>query len=69
VGDTTTLRATVTPTNATNQNVIWTSSDPTVATVDTAGVVYAVAPGTATITATTVDGSYSATYTLTSKEK
>ncbi len=46
-----TLTATITPTNATNQTVTWTSSDETVATVKN-GVVTAVREGSATITAT-----------------
>ena len=49
------LTATVLPEEA-EQAVTWTSSDPTVATVDENGLVTAVAPGTATITATTTDG-------------
>ena len=64
VGNTETLTATVTPTNATNKSVTWSSSDTNVATVSN-GVVTAVAPGTATITATTTDGSYTATCTVT----
>lgn len=56
-GQTSTLTATVTPSNATNKNVTWTSSNPAVATVSNAGVVTAVANGTATIIATTADGS------------
>ena len=63
VGDTTTLTAIVTPDDATNKTVTWTSSDPSVATVDANGLVTAVAPGTATITAT-ADG-VSATCTVT----
>ena len=50
------LTATVLPEDATNKAVIWTTSDPTVATVDENGLVTAVAAGTATITATTTDG-------------
>ena len=50
------LTATVLPEDATNKAVIWTTSDPTVATVDETGLVTAVAVGTATITATTTDG-------------
>ena len=50
------LTATVLPEDATNKAVIWTTSDPAVATVDETGLVTAVAVGTATITATTTDG-------------
>jgi uncharacterized protein YjdB len=60
VGGTETLTATITPSHATNQNVTWTSSDNSVATVDNTGLVTAVADGTATITVTTVDGSFTA---------
>ncbi len=55
-GQTATLTATITPSDATNKDVTWTSSDPTVTTVSNTGVVTAVANGTATITATTCDG-------------
>ena len=66
VGDTETLVATVTPDNTTeDKTVTWTSSDPAVATVAN-GVVNAVAPGTATITATAAD--VSATYTVEVKQ-
>ena len=65
VGDTETLTATVAPANATNQNVTWASSDTSVATVDSAGKVTAVAPGTATITVTTQDGNHTAACTVT----
>ena len=56
VGDTETLTATVAPDNATNKAVTWTSSNPSVATVEN-GVVTALARGTAVITATAADGS------------
>ena len=49
------LNVTVTPANATNADVDWKSSDLSVATVDGAGIVHAVADGTATITATVAD--------------
>ena len=48
--------ATVNPTNATNKNLEWRSSDEAVATV-TNGLVKGIAPGKATITATAADGS------------
>lgn len=50
-GGTGTLTATVAPANATNQNITWTTSNAAVATVSTAGVVTAVAVGSANITA------------------
>ena len=64
-GDTATLTATVQPSNATNQNVTWSSDKPDVATVDAAGKVTAVGAGTATITVTTEDGKKTATCTVT----
>ena len=50
------LYATVTPANAANRNVTWSSSDESVATVDDYGYVTVLAAGEATITVTTVDG-------------
>ena len=63
VGKSDTLTATITPSNATNQNVAWSSDNETVATVSN-GLVTAIAPGTATITVTTEDGSKTATCTV-----
>ena len=57
VGQTATLTATVTPNNTTNKSVTWRSSNTNIATVSETGLVTAVANGTATITATTADGS------------
>ena len=51
------LDATVTPKDATNKVLKWTSSDKKVATVDQEGIVKAVNEGTATITAEATDGS------------
>ncbi|MBR6846282.1 MAG: Ig domain-containing protein [Bacteroidaceae bacterium] len=56
-GQTLQLTATVTPDNATDKSVIWSSSNPSVATVDANGLVTAVSSGRTTITATTADGS------------
>lgn len=58
-GEETVLTASVLPSNATNQTVLWSSSDETVATV-VDGHITAVGRGTATITATTQDGNKSA---------
>ena len=55
VGQSMTLEAIVTPDDATNKSVVWTSSDNKVATVEN-GVVSGVGNGKATITATTTDG-------------
>ncbi|MBR7005428.1 MAG: Ig domain-containing protein, partial [Candidatus Methanomethylophilaceae archaeon] len=60
VGETVTLIASVIPADATNQNVSWSSSDATIASVDKNGVVTGIAIGTATITVTTEDGGYTA---------
>lgn len=68
-GDYTYLTATVSPTNASNQSVSWSTSDPTIAAVSTAGKVTAVAPGTATITVTTKDGGFTASCTVTVTER
>ncbi|NLX88770.1 MAG: Ig-like domain-containing protein [Syntrophomonadaceae bacterium] len=60
VGGTYRLEATVTPFNATNQDLIWSSSDTRVATVDNRGLVTVVGLGTAVITVTTADGNHKA---------
>lgn len=65
IGDEETLTATVLPTVAVNQEITWTSSDDTVATVDETGKVTAIAAGTVTITVTTADGGKTATCTVT----
>ncbi|WP_456087414.1 Ig-like domain-containing protein [Parabacteroides sp.] len=54
------LVATVTPTGATKKDVKWTSTDPTIASVDADGTVKALKAGKATIIATTVDGGFTA---------
>lgn len=59
------LIATVAPANASNQNVTWSTSDTSVATVDATGKVTAVGNGTAIITVKTVDGGKTATATIT----
>ncbi len=54
------LSAIVSPSDATNQNVTWSTSDGSIATVDGDGLVMAISYGTATITATTEEGGYTA---------
>ena len=58
-GETANLTATISPSNATNQGVIWSSSNNSVAAVSN-GVVTAVSGGSAIITATTSEGGFSA---------
>ena len=65
VGGNQTLTATVTPEDATNKKVRWSSDNEAVATVSEDGVVTAVAGGTAVITATTHDGFFTASCTVT----
>ena len=56
-GNAATLSATIAPSNATIKNIVWTSSNPQIATVDQSGKVTALTPGIATITAMANDGS------------
>lgn len=70
VGDTMMLTATVLPEDADNREVTWLSGNEDVVTVDNNGVVTAVAPGTATVTVSTLDGSnLSATCNITVESK
>ena len=68
VGDTNTLTATISPSNATNQSVIWSTNNSSVATVSN-GVVTAVSTGSAIITVATVDGNYTATCSITVSDR
>lgn len=63
-----TLKATVTPADATNSAVVWTSSNKNVAIVNANGRITALTPGTSTITVTTVSGGETATCKLTVTE-
>ena len=65
INEAATLSATVSPANATNTGISWSSNNTAVATVDGNGTVSAVAPGTATITVTTADGGKKATCLVT----
>ncbi|GHT19082.1 hypothetical protein AGMMS4957_02580 [Bacteroidia bacterium] len=61
VGGTKQLTASISPADATNTAVTWSSSNPAVATVSASGEVTAVSVGSATITVTTTDGGFTAT--------
>lgn len=62
------LTATVLPEDADNQKVVWTSSNKEVALVSNEGVVFGLTPGTAIITATTVEGGFTAECAVTVTE-
>lgn len=68
-GENAQLTAVVEPETADNKTVQWTSSDNGVAAVDENGSVTAVKAGTATITVTTMDGSYTAACIVTVKAR
>lgn len=61
VGSNDTLKVVISPLDATSTNIKWTSDNPTIATISTEGLVTGVAPGNATITATTADGKITTT--------
>ena len=67
-GQTGVLRATVYPENAGNKNVIFTSSDPGIVTVDNDGILNAIDYGTVTITATTEEGGFTDSCVVTVKK-
>ena len=58
VGETKQLTATVLPSNASNKDVIWSSTSEAVVTVDENGLITAVGTGSAIVTVKTVDGNY-----------
>ena len=59
------LKATILPANTTNQNIVWTSDNLKVATVSASGLVTAIGPGKATITATNVISGKKASFAAT----
>jgi hypothetical protein len=65
VGETRQLTGTISPSNASNKTIIWTSSNSNVATVNTNGLVSGLAAGDATITARSQDGSFTASSAIT----
>ena len=64
VGMTLQLEATITPDDATNKSVTWSSENEAIATVTASGMVFAESSGTTRITVTTVDGSFTASCTV-----
>lgn len=64
VGASVTLNANITPNNASNKNVTWTSSDSTIASVSSKGVVTGKKRGTVVITVKTNDGNMTAKITI-----
>lgn len=68
-GETADLVATVTPDDADNKNVIWSSSDESIATVEQDGKVIALKEGVAIITVTTEDGGKTAICEVTVRKK
>ena len=64
VGATKPITANIAPENATEKDIEWKSSNTSVATVDSNGNVTGISIGSATITATTKDGDYSASCTV-----
>ncbi len=65
LGRTEQLAATIAPANATNKTVTWTSSSANATVTPTGGLVTAISFGSATITATSVDGSFTAACVVT----
>jgi formylglycine-generating enzyme required for sulfatase activity len=67
VGASRSMVATISPAKASNKDVIWVSDETDIATVDENGTVTAIAPGSAVITVTTVDGEKTADCAVTVK--
>jgi len=68
IGETGSVTSEVSPENAADKSVTYSSSDETIATVDNTGKITGVAEGSAIITVTTTDGGKTDTSTITVKE-
>jgi hypothetical protein len=64
-GETITLNATISPANADNSSVVWSTSDENIASVDADGHVTAISQGTVMIVVTTNDGGFTDTTLIT----
>lgn len=67
--ETSQLTATIAPSDASNKNITWSSSNTSIATVNSTGLVTSVAEGTCTITVTTEDWWYTASCSVTNSYK
>ena len=67
VGSSSQVTAIIEPANATNRELVWESSNPNIATVDSNGVVTGISPGTAIITVKTKDGTVESQIVVTIK--
>jgi len=65
LGDLLQMQADISPSDATNQSVNWTSVDPAIASITASGVVQGLSNGTTEVVGTTVDGNYSDTSSIT----
>jgi uncharacterized protein YjdB len=65
VGNTETILATVNPSTASNKSVAWRTSNASIASVNSRGIVTAIANGTATVTVTSFDGNHTASCIVT----
>lgn len=65
IGSTEQLTATVSPDDATNKSLLWKSSDESIVTVSTTGLISAITVGTSTITVATSDGNKTASCLVT----
>ncbi|MGN1195430.1 MAG: Ig-like domain-containing protein, partial [Acutalibacteraceae bacterium] len=65
IGESVTINATVSPSDASNKSITWSSSDPSVANVASNGVVTALKVGEVTVTAKTADGGFTDTCKIT----
>lgn len=63
------LSHSVSPSNATNKNVTWSSSNTSIAIVDSTGKITPKSIGSVTIAVKTIDGNYQASYKLNVKQK
>ncbi|MBB3108137.1 uncharacterized protein YjdB/arabinogalactan endo-1,4-beta-galactosidase [Paenibacillus phyllosphaerae] len=68
VGESAQLQATVLPAEASDKSVIWSTSDPSIATVDGNGLVTAIGEGSAVITATTNVGALTSSASIQVRE-